>query len=209
MRPAGVQQRIQQLREREDEHALTHPQQALRRSLTWFIHGCALLAFDDLGASAVVEAYRNVLVQLDDLTQQRTGSRLERLSLDCVSQLRGPLAEVAAEPHRHAARDDEIAGPVLLRIPPRTLIGRETRDAYFPMACFNAAGSCLDGIISPYQAAGLITTVGYFEPDEERDLLASMRALSTRYEDQLHDRDATADEIAQHLHAWLQNAAGQ
>lgn len=208
MRPTGVEQRIHQLREREEEHALTHPQEALRRSLTWFIHGCALLAYDDLGSDTVVETYQTVLTHLDDPTQRRTGSTLERLSLDCISQLRGPPAEVAAHPQRHATRDDEIAEPMLLRIPPRTLVGRETRDGYFPMACFNAAGSCLDDIISPYQAAALITAVGYFEPDEERDLLESMRALRTRYEDQPHDRDTTAEEITCQLHAWMDNAAG-
>jgi hypothetical protein len=93
-----VQQQIQQLWEREEQRALTHPQQALRRSLTWFIHDCALLAYDGLGASAVVEPYRTVLAQLDDPTQQRTGSRLEQLSLECISELRGPLAEVTADP---------------------------------------------------------------------------------------------------------------
>ncbi len=203
-----MRQRIQQLSEREEEHARTHPQQALRRALTWCIHGCAQLAFDDIGASTVVEMYRTVLALLDDPTQQRTHSALEQSSLDCIGQLRRPLAEVAADPQRHATHDDEIAGPVLLRIPPRTLVGRETRDAYFPMACFNAAGSCLDGIISPYRAAGLITAVGYHEPDEERDLLATMRTLRTRYEDQPHDRVATADEITHQLQTWMHHWAG-
>lgn len=203
-----MRQRILQLTECEEERAGTRPQQALRRALTWFIHGCAQLAYDDVDAGTVVETYRTVLAQLDDPTQQRTHSALEQASLDAVGQLRGPLAEVAADPQRHATHDDEIAGPVLLRIPPRTLVGRDSRDAYFPMTCFNAAGSCLDDIISPYRATGLITAVGYYEPDEERDLLATMRALRTRYEDRPHDRIATADEITHHLQAWMHHPAG-
>lgn len=210
MRPAGVRHRIQQLREREDEHARAHPQQALRRALTWFIHGCAQLAYGDTGASSVVETYRTVLAQLDDPTQQRTASTLETASLDCITQLRNSsqFAERAADPQRHATRDDELAGPVLLRIPPHTLVGRDTRDAYFPMACFNAAGSCLDGIITPYRATGLITAVGYFEPDEERDLLGAMRTLRTRYEDQPDERNTIDSEITHRLHTWMHHALG-
>jgi hypothetical protein len=204
MRPAGVGQRLQQLREDEQRHARAHPEQTLHRALTWFVHGCALLAYDDEGASSVVETYRTVLEHLDDTTQQRTHSAWERACLDCAARLRGPLAEVAADPQRHATRDEEIAGPVLLRVPPRAFVGRDTRDAYFPMACLNAAGSCSDGVITPYHATTLVCGVGYFEPDEERDLLTAMRALRTSYEDQPDDRAGLDEQITRRLQAWLQ-----
>jgi hypothetical protein len=78
------------------------------------------------------------------------------------------------------------------------------QDAYFPMACLNAAGSCLDGIITPYHATTLVCGVGYFEPDEERDLLTAMRALRTSYEDQPDDRAGLDEQITRRLQAWLQ-----
>ena len=35
----------------------------------------------------------------------------------------------------------------------------------------------LDGVVSPYQAAGLIAAVGYYEDPSDDDLLTSMREL--------------------------------
>ncbi|SDC97366.1 hypothetical protein [Actinokineospora iranica] len=201
MRPLGVAQRIRQLHEDGEEHARAHPEQALRRALTEFIHGCALLGYGGEGASAVIEAYRTVLAHWDDPAQRRTGSELEKASFACVTALREPLAEQAEDPRRHATRDDEIAGPVLSRVPPRTLVGRD--GAYFPMACFNAAGSCLDGVVTPYHATSLIAAVGHYDPPEERDLLDAMRALRVRYEDEPDARPAIADEITRRLRTWL------
>lgn len=154
MRPAGVHERIQQLRKRDEEHASAQPQQALRRTLTWLIHGCALLAYGDTGTSPVVETYRSALGLLDDPAQQRTGSVLEHASLDCLNQLQDDanLAHAAAGPQRHATRDEELARPALVHIPPRALVGHTNRHAPFRMACFNAAGSCLDGVVPPAQS---------------------------------------------------------
>lgn len=204
MRPAGVRQRIDELRVGEQHHAQAHPELDLQRALTCFVHGCALLAFDDVGASSVVETYRTVLAYLDDPTQARTHSPWEQAGLGCVDRLRGPLAEVAAEPQRHATRDDEIARPVLLRVPPTLLVGDDTRDAYFRMACRNAAGSCLDGVITPYHAAALICAVGYFEPTVQRDLFETMRTLRTSYEDHPDNRAALDEQITHRLRAVLQ-----
>ncbi len=109
------------------------------------------------------------------------------------------FAEVAADPQRKAGRDDEIAEPILLRIPPRTLMGRDTPDAYFPMACFNAAGSCLDGVLSHYRACPLITSLGHYEPAEERELLDMMRTPRVDYEDQPDNRADIAERITNQL----------
>jgi hypothetical protein len=202
MRPAGVRERIQQLQEDGHRHARAHPEQALQRALTWFIHGCALLAYADEGASAVVESYRSVLTCLDDPNQRRSTSRWEQAGLDCIAQLREPLAEVAADPQRHAARDEEIAAPSLLRIPPTVLVGRATPDAYFPMACLNAAGSLREEAITPYRAVTLICGVGFYEPAQEHDLLTTMRTLRTRYEDRPNDRTSLDNEIRRKLQSW-------
>lgn len=205
MRPAGVRQRIQQLRDEQQERVRAHPQLALRRELTDFIHGCALLSYGEVSGSALIGSYRNILALLDDPDQQRTGSEFERACLDCVDQLRvcEPLSERAADPHRHATKDDEAAEPALTRIPPRVLVRRDALDARFPMACLNAAGSYVDGVIVAYRAATLITSVGYFEPAEERELLAAMRTLRVRYEDFPPDRASIADEIAHRLRSRL------
>lgn len=210
MRPAGVHERIQQLRKRDEEHASAQPQQALRRTLTWLIHGCALLAYGDTGTSPVVETYRSALGLLDDPAQQRTGSMLEHASLDCLSQLQDDanLAQAAAGSQRHATRDEELARPALVQIPPKALVGHTTRDAPFRMACFNAAGACLDDVISPHKATALITSVGYYEPADERDLLTAMRTLRVRYEDESDVRATIAEEILDQLRAWNQKTFG-
>ena len=204
MRPAGVRERIQQLKADEQQRARAHPEQALHRALAWFVHGCALLGHDDLPASAVVESFRSVLGCLDDPDQRRSTSWWEQAGWECIAQLRGPLAEVAADPQRHATRDDEIARPWLLRIPPVVLVGRASHDAHFPMACLNAAGSLGEGAISPYLAVSMICGVGYFEPAEERDLLVEMRSVRIRYEDQPSDRRSLDDEIRRSLRTWEQ-----
>ncbi len=162
----------------------------MRRALTSFVHGCALLGYGGEGASALVAAYRAVLSQLAEPAQRRTGSALELASLACVDRLREPLAQVVADPEPDAGRDDEIAGPVLRQVPAELLDGRG--GAYYGMACFNAAGSCLDGVVSPYQAAGLVAAVGYYEDPPDDDLLISVRELRTRYEDDPDGRGVTA-----------------
>ena len=58
-------------------------------------------------------------------------------------------------------------------------------------------------MVSPYQAAGLIAAVGYYEDPPDDDLLTSMRELRTRYEDDPDGRGVTADEIIGWLRAWL------
>ncbi|TWF94324.1 hypothetical protein [Saccharopolyspora dendranthemae] len=204
MRPAGVRERIAQLKEEERQYAGARPEQALQRALTWFIHGCALLSYADLPTSAVVESFRSVLGCLDDPHQRRGTSRWEQAGVECIAQLRDPLAEVAADPQRHATRDDEIAGPPLLRIPPLVLVGRTTHHAFFPMACLNAAGSLQEEAIPPYLAVTMICSVGYFEPAEERDLLTETRSLRTRYEDQPSERSSLDDEIRRRLRTWEQ-----
>ncbi|MFR9730983.1 hypothetical protein ACL03H_17295 [Saccharopolyspora sp. MS10] len=205
MRPAGVRQRLQELRDREREWIRARPRLALRRALTDFFHGCALLSCGDVSGSGLVEPYRKILTLWDEPTQHRTGSRFERLSFECIEQLRvcEPLAEVAAAPQRHAARDDAVES-LLARIPPRVLVGRDTPEAHFPMACRNATGSLLDDVSTPYRASLLITSVGYFEPAEERELLAAMRTLRVRYEDQPDDRPATGEDITRELRAWFE-----
>ena len=106
-----------------------------------------------------------------------------------------------AHPEPDAGRDDEIAGPVLRRVPAE-LLG-DLGGAHYDMACFNAAGSCLDGVVSPYQGAGLIVAVGYYEDPPDDDLLTLMRELRTRYEDDPDGRGVTAHEIIDRLRAWL------
>ena len=177
----------------------------LRQELTDFIHGCALLSYGEVGGSGLVESYRKVLALWDEPDQHRTGSWFERASFECIEQLRvcEPLSEVAADPQRHAGRDDEAAEAVLARVPPRVLVGRDTPDAHFPMACLNAAGSHLDDVITPYRASLLITSVGYFEPNEERGLLSAMRTLRLRYEDHPQDREAIGYEITHELRVWF------
>ncbi|SDP95968.1 hypothetical protein SAMN04487905_1193 [Actinopolyspora xinjiangensis] len=201
MRPRGVRQRIQQLREHAERQDQANPHLALRRGLTRFIHGCAALGYSDIPGTTLVESYREVRALLDDPGQQRTHSTLERVSLDCIDQLGkcDAFTEVAADPQRKAGRDDEIAEPVLLRIPPRTLMGRDTSDSYFPMACFNAAGTCLDGVLSPYRCCLLVTSLGYYEPAEERELLDMMRTFRIDYEDQPDNRTAIAERITHQL----------
>jgi len=196
-----VRDRIRELSESAEERARVNPQLAMRRALTSFVHGCALLGYGGEGASAVVAAYRAVLSQLADPAQRHTGSALELASLACVDRLRDPLAEVVADPEPDAGRDDEIAGPVLRRVPAE-LLG-DLGGAHYDMACFNAAGSCLDGVVSPYQGAGLIVAVGYYEDPPDDDLLTLMRELRTRYEDDPDNRGVTADEITGGLRAWL------
>ncbi|PRW63330.1 hypothetical protein [Actinopolyspora mortivallis] len=206
MRPRGVRQRIQRLREHAEQQDRAHPHLALRRGLTRFIHGCAALAYWDTPGTALVETYREVCALLDAPGQQRTHSTLERASLDCIEQLGNcdTFTAVAADPHRKAGRDDDIAEPVLLRIPPRALTGRDTPDAHFPMACFNAAGSCLDGVLSPYRSCLLITGLGYHEPAEERELLDTMRTLRVEYEDQPDNRADVAERITHQLRKAVQ-----
>ncbi len=204
-----MHERIQQLRKRDEEHASAQPQQALRRTLTWLIHGCALLAYGE-GTSPVVETYRAALALLDDPAQQRTGSVLEHASLDCLNQLQDDanLAQAAGGPQRHATRDEELARPALVQTPPKVLVGYATQDASFRMACFNAAGACLDGVISPHKTTALITSVGYYEPAEERDLLTAMRTLRVRYEDEPDNRATIAEEILDQLRARSQKTLG-
>lgn len=206
MRPAGVRQRIQELRDQEQEQVRVRPQLALRRELTDFIHGCALLSYGDVSGSGLIEPYRKVLALWNEPTQHRTGGRFERMIFDCIEQLRvcEPLAEVAANPQRHAVRDDDAAESVFARIPPSVLVGRDTPDAHFPLACLNAAGSLLDDVITSYRASLLITSVGYFEPTEEPELLAAMENLRVRYEDHPQSRLVVGDDITRELRTWFE-----
>jgi hypothetical protein len=199
MRPTGVWERVKELQAEQARWTREHPEGGLRRGLTWFVHDCALFAFDDVPTTSVVECFRKVLALMNDSTQHRSGSELERRAIACVEELREPLA--AGTPA--AVGDDEDLRAPLLRIPPLRIIGRATRDAYLPMACWNAAGSAHEGIITPYRAATLITSVGYYEPIEEADLLSTMQELRERYEDRPADRTATAVEIKNALDLWL------
>lgn len=198
-----MRQRIAELREEERRRLRARPELALRHEMTMFVHGCALLAFGDEGGSGLVASFRKVLALLGDPAQHRTGSRFERTSLDCVDRLRAcdQLAEAAADPQRHAARDEAAAEP-FTRIPQRVFVGRATPDAHFPLACHNAAGSLRDEVITPYRACLLITSAGHFEPAEERDLLTTMRTLRTRYEDHPSNRPTTATTITRELRTW-------
>lgn len=202
-----MRERVQELREQEQERIRARPQLALRRGLTDFIQGCALLSYGDVSGSGLIKPYRKIIALWDEPTQHRTGSRFERMSFECIEQLRvcEPLSEAAADPQRHAARDD-AAESALAQIPPRVLVGRDTPDAHFPMSCLNAAGSLLDDVITPYRASLLITSVGYFDPVEERDLLAAMRTLRIHYEDRPQDRSALSDNITRELRAWFDTA---
>jgi hypothetical protein len=76
------------------------------------------------------------------------------------------------------------------------------------MACWNAAGSYADGMITPYRAASMIEYVGYHEPPEEPELLAEMRHLRERYEDEPEHRPAVAAEIGAELARWLRTRPG-
>ncbi|WP_243790058.1 hypothetical protein [Saccharopolyspora gloriosae] len=202
MRPSGVRRRIEELRRRTDQRESERPDLALGRALAWFVHGCASLGYVDVSTSAVIETYRTVLAQLDDPAQRRTGSRWEQTVLRCVELLREPMADRAADPYRHAGRDDAVTS-VLVKVPMEVLVGRSSWDAIFPMACRNAAGGLLDGVIAPYRAVGFIVSIGYWEPPLERGLLADMRDLRVRYEDEPDARSILEVEIVDRLRAWL------
>ncbi|MEU6131459.1 hypothetical protein ABZ805_19995 [Saccharopolyspora sp. NPDC047091] len=191
MRPRGVRLRVEELRGLDARRDHAEPERARGRALAWFVHGCALLDLD-VATSGVVQLYREVLALLDDPAQHRTGSHWERAVLRCVDQLREPLAEVAADPHRHASRDERLALAPLVEIPPQVLIGPGGAERSFPMACRNAAGALLDGMISPYRAVGFVVGVGYFHPDQE---LAAMREWRVRYEDEPDARPTLDAEI--------------
>ncbi|GAA4870897.1 hypothetical protein [Saccharopolyspora cebuensis] len=154
-----------------------------------------------------MDTFRRVLALHDDPDQQCTGSDLELAALGCVRRLRShdDLAQAAADPQRHAARDEALAHAAFLRIPPQVLTGRTDHGAYFPMACFNAAGSSADGVLTPYQAATFICGVGYYEPTEERALLTAMREYRIRYEDEPEHRPELDGEITRRLRAWLRD----
>jgi hypothetical protein len=178
------------------------PERDLRRLLKSLIHQSAALAYDDLHTTSVVETFLLVLARLDDPAQKRTGSLLEQASLECVEQLREPLAAVG-EPGVDLDRDERIAQEPLLRIPPLVLVGRATRDAYFPMAYWNAIGSCQEGIVSPYSAAGLVIHVGFHRRAEYGEFLNGLEHLRARYEDEPEARRAIAADITDVLDEWL------
>lgn len=202
MRPVGVRERIERLRDEQRRFGEAHPERAWQRAVTWFLHGCALLGYGDAGASSVVDAYRAVLAHEDDPQQQRGISAWHADALQSLAQLRSPLAPVAVDPQRHAARDEEIAAPALLRIPPTAFLGRATADAYFPLACLNAAGSLGEQAITPYEAATLVCGIGYYQPEPTIPMLARMRTLRTHYEDDPEQRPVLDEKISQELHTW-------
>ncbi|WP_258343477.1 hypothetical protein [Saccharopolyspora gregorii] len=191
MRPRGVRLRVEELRGRDQERDRAEPGRARGRALAWFVHGCALIDLD-VTTSSVVELYREVLALLDDPSQHRTGSGWERAVLHCVDLLREPLAEVAADPHRHASRDERLALAPLVEIPRQVLVGPDDAERSFPMACWNAAGALLDGVLSPYRAVGFVVCVGYFSQDQD---LTWVREWQVRYEDEPDARPALDAEI--------------
>ncbi|MDI2027952.1 hypothetical protein QFW96_05000 [Saccharopolyspora sp. TS4A08] len=192
MRPAGVRGRIEELRREQQRLAEAHPEREWVRAVAWWLHGCALLGYGDAGAGSVVEAYRRVLAA-DRPGQQRGSGAWQRGAVECLRQLREPLREVAADPQRNAARDDEIAAPVLLRIPAAVFLGRTGPDTHFPLAGLNAAGALGAQAITAYEALTFVCAAGHYEPD--RAPMDSMRALRTRYEDHPAQRPALEAEI--------------
>ncbi|MBB5156137.1 hypothetical protein [Saccharopolyspora phatthalungensis] len=177
------------------------PELALRRALTQFIHACALVAYDDAGAGTAVDAYRKVLDHWGDPTQYRTGSALERASFACVERVRDPFEELTAQP-RHAARDEEAVHPLVLHVVPDILVGDTGFGSSFRMACFNAAGSLMDDVITAYQATSLVVSAGYIpyhDVEQPPEILEKMREFRVRYEDEVAERETVAAEIAEYF----------
>ncbi|SFS80721.1 hypothetical protein [Saccharopolyspora flava] len=199
MRPPGLRRRIDELRREQQRHAAAHPEREWLRTAARFLHGCALLGYGDVGATSLVQAYQRVLAA-DRPGQQRGSGTWPRHALEIMRQLHQPLHEVAAQPQRHAARDDQIATPVLLRVPATVVLGRTGPDTHFPLALLNAAGALAQHAITAYEALTFVCAAGHYEPDHAP--MPSMRALRTRYEDHPAQRPALATEISTHLRSF-------
>jgi hypothetical protein len=200
MRPPGVRQRVQDVARHEFDLAESRPAWRLRVRLMTLIDLCARLYFDDHPVSVVLKCYREVDDLLVEPGQARTGTDFETRCLRCVDALRPVIGAMAARPIEEIPFDEQDAVAAdLVSIPPEVVLGRAGPGSQFELVCWNQANAVAEDVQRPYRAARAIAAEGFHDPVDVFGLVEPMTALTERYEDQPHDRAATAAEIVRVL----------
>jgi hypothetical protein len=195
MRPPGVQHRIRQLLEEEQDDVRSRPECALRVSLTDFVALCAGLSYSDHPVNTVLLKYHDTWRHLDDPLQVRTGTDFERRGIDCLRQLRPEVGDLADFVEAASFDEQESAVEPLLRIPPRVVLGEVAAGSHFHLACWNEANALLEGVQTPYRAARRIINTKIHEPPDVFGLIPTLTVLVERYEDEPDARPATGEAI--------------
>lgn len=200
VRPAGIVERIQELRRAEQESVAAELR--LRWSLVELVDDCARLRCADLDVTDLARTWIDTDSLLTDPAQRLTGTALERDSLLLVENLRpAAVAFLALEDPDWDEREATLGQPAG-RWSAAVIAGGESPGATWTMARRNALGAWEEGVISAYRAVSLLAAAAYHARDRDVDLVAETAALRMRFEDEPAERAAIEAEMVAVLTRW-------
>ena len=167
-------------------------ERALRRALHGFVDACARQ--HDYKFDSMIDCFARVEELLADPGQVRTGTDIERRSLELVDLMRPVLSPFVGR------TDDDVPPGVkeattLAGSTVETVLMGEAAP-WFDVVCWNEANAVAESVQRPYLAASMIRLESDHDGVVDRfGIVPPLFDLLVRYEDEPDTRDATAAEI--------------
>jgi hypothetical protein len=185
---------IRELQRAEQTWRAGLPHLAHRFAVLDLLTSCGFQYYADHAVEDDLALLDRALEALRDAPPAASPSAYEVAARDAVSTLAKEVEPLSRDAHDLDGL--ERVREVIIRVPPRAILGRTDPEASSDLVCWNECHGLLEGVASPYRTASRISALAYLSATDRYHVIDTMVAMRQRYE--LHPDERAALDVSIH-----------